>query len=167
LKNGQLQTLGSDQCSFNFKGQKELGRGDFTKIPNGGPIIEDRFSLFFSEGVKKGRISINQFVDIVSTRIAKLFGLFPQKGTIAVGSDADIVIFDPNAERTISAETHHMNVDYSAFEGMKVTGEPISVLSRGEFVIREKQFVGKPGNGQYLKRKRFEGSADRAEKAYQ
>ena len=158
LKNGQLQTLGSDQCSFNFKGQKELGLEDFTKIPNGGPIIEDRFSILFSEGVKKGRISINQFVDIVSTRIAKLFGLFPRKGTIAVGSDADIVIFDPSKERIISAETHHMNVDYSAFEGMKVTGEPISVLSRGEFVIREKEFVGKPGTGQYLKRERF-GSA--------
>lgn len=168
LKSGQLQTLGSDQCSFNFKGQKDLGLGDFSKIPNGGPIIEDRFSLFFSEGVKKGRISINQFVDIVSTRIAKLFGLFPQKGTIAVGSDADIVIFDPNAERTISAETHHMNVDYSAFEGMKVTGEPISVLSRGEYVIRDKAFVGKPGNGQYLKRKRFEASPDSsAEKVLQ
>ena len=168
LKSGQLQTLGSDQCSFNFKGQKDLGLGDFSKIPNGGPIIEDRFSLFFSEGVKKGRISINQFVDIVSTRIAKLFGLFPQKGTIAVGSDADIVIFDPNAERTISAETHHMNGDYSAFEGMKVTGEPISVLSRGEYVIRDKAFVGKPGNGQYLKRKRFEASPDSsAEKVLQ
>jgi len=168
LKSGQLQTLGSDQCSFNFNGQKDLGKGDFSKIPNGGPIIEDRFSLFFSEGVKKGRISINQFVDIVSTRIAKLFGLFPQKGTIAVGSDADIVIFDPNAERIISAETHHMNVDYNAFEGMKVTGEPISVLSRGEFVIRDKAFVGKPGNGQYLKRKRFEvANADTAQKVLQ
>ncbi|MBY0098175.1 dihydropyrimidinase [Mesobacillus maritimus] len=168
LKSGQLQTLGSDQCSFNFKGQKDLGKGDFSKIPNGGPIIEDRFSLFFSEGVKKGRISINQFVDIVSTRIAKLFGLFPQKGTIAVGSDADIVIFDPNAERTISADTHHMNVDYNAFEGMKVTGEPISVLSRGEFVIRDKAFVGNPGSGQYLKRKRFErATAATAQKVLQ
>jgi dihydropyrimidinase len=168
LKSGQLQTLGSDQCSFNFKGQKDLGKGDFSKIPNGGPIIEDRFSLFFSEGVKKGHISINQFVDIVSTRIAKLFGLFPQKGTIAVGSDADIVIFDPNAERIISAETHHMNVDYNAFEGMKVTGEPISVLSRGEFVIRDKAFVGNPGSGQYLKRKRFErATAATAQKVLQ
>lgn len=156
LKNGQLQTLGSDQCSFNFKGQKELGRSNFAKIPNGGPIIEDRFSLFFSEGVKKGRISIHQFVDIVSTRVAKLFGLFPRKGTIAVGSDADIVIFDPNKERVISAETHHMNVDYSAFEGFKITGEPISVLSRGEFVIRDKTFVGKAGRGKYVKRERFE-----------
>ncbi|KAB2338025.1 dihydropyrimidinase [Cytobacillus depressus] len=167
LKSGQLQTLGSDQCSFNFKGQKELGREDFSKIPNGGPIIEDRFSLFFSEGVKKGRITINQFVDIVSTRTAKLFGLFPKKGTIAVGSDADIVIFDPNKERVLSAETHHMNVDYSAFEGMKITGEPISVLSRGEFVIRESQFVGKPGTGHYLKRKRFGSETKASEEVYQ
>ncbi|SFE81711.1 dihydropyrimidinase [Alteribacillus iranensis] len=163
LKNGQLQTIGSDQCSFNFNGQKDLGKDDFTKIPNGGPIIEDRFSVMFSEGVKKGRISINEFVDMVSTRTAKLFGLFPEKGTIAVGSDADIVIFDPNAERTISASTHHMNVDYSAFEGMKVTGEPISVLSRGEFVIRDKQFVGKPGSGQFLKRKRFNSNLQLSE----
>nr|QFU78355.1 D-hydantoinase [synthetic construct] len=155
LKNGQLQTLGSDQCSFDFKGQKELGRGDFTKIPNGGPIIEDRVSILFSEGVKKGRITLNQFVDIVSTRIAKLFGLFPKKGTIVVGSDADLVIFDPNIERVISAETHHMAVDYNAFEGMKVTGEPVSVLCRGEFVVRDKQFVGKPGYGQYLKRAKY------------
>ncbi|ASK62442.1 dihydropyrimidinase [Virgibacillus phasianinus] len=156
LKTGQLQTLGSDQCSFNFKGQKDLGKGDFTKIPNGCPTIEDRFSLLFSEGVKKGRITINQFVDMVSTKPAKLFGVFPQKGTIAVGSDADIVIFDPNRERTLSVDTHHMNVDYNPFEGMKVIGEPISVLSRGEFVIRDKQFVGNPGEGNYLKRKRFD-----------
>jgi dihydropyrimidinase len=155
LKNGQLQTLGSDQCSFDFKGQKDLGLGDFTKIPNGGPIIEDRVSILFSEGVKKGRITLNQFVDIMSTRIAKLFGLFPQKGTIAVGSDADIIIFDPSMERTISAEAHHMAVDYNAFEGLKVTGEPVSVLSRGEFVIREKQFVGELGRGQYLKRAKY------------
>ncbi|WP_442601017.1 dihydropyrimidinase [Paenibacillus sp. KN14-4R] len=155
LKNGQLQTIGSDQCSFNFKGQKELGLGDFSKIPNGGPIIEDRFSLLFSEGVLKERISIHQFVDLVSTRSAKLFGLFPQKGTIAVGSDADLVIFDPNAKRVISAETHHMNVDYSAFEGMEVTGEPVSVLSRGEFVVRNKQFVGEIGSGRFVKRKPY------------
>ncbi|MDE5414824.1 dihydropyrimidinase [Alkalihalobacterium chitinilyticum] len=158
LKNGDLQTLGSDQCSFDFNGQKDLGKGDFSKIPNGGPIIEDRVSILFSEGVKKGRININQFVDIVATRNAKLFGLYPQKGTIAVGADADIVIFDPNAERTISAETHHMAVDYNPFEGMKITGEPVSVLSRGEFVIREKQFVGKAGTGQYLKRARYNSS---------
>lgn len=155
LKNGELQTLGSDQCSFDFNGQKDLGKGDFSKIPNGGPIIEDRVSILFSEGVKAGRITLNQFVDITSTRVAKLFGLYPKKGTISVGSDADIVIFDPNIERTISADTHHMAVDYNAFEGMKVTGEPVSVLSRGEFVIKDKQFVGKLGNGQYLKRARY------------
>ncbi|WP_062232476.1 dihydropyrimidinase [Fictibacillus sp. FJAT-27399] len=155
LKSGQLQTLGSDQCSFDFNGQKDLGKGDFTKIPNGGPFIEDRFSVLFSEGVKKGRITLNQFVDIVSTRSAKLFGLFPEKGTIAVGSDADLVIFDPAKERTISAQTHHMAVDYNAFEGMKITGEPVSVLSRGEFVIKDKTFVGELGKGRYIKRKRF------------
>ncbi|WP_053377338.1 dihydropyrimidinase [Paenibacillus sp. FJAT-27812] len=155
LKSGQLQTLGSDHCSFNFDGQKDLGLGDFSKIPNGGPVIEDRFSLFYSEGVHKGRITLHEFVDIVSTRNAKLFGLFPQKGTIAVGSDADIVIFDPLAERTLSAKTHHMNVDYNPFEGIQVTGEPISVLSRGEFVIQERQFVGSFGAGRYLKRKPY------------
>ncbi|MGC4377532.1 dihydropyrimidinase [Fictibacillus sp. Mic-4] len=155
LKNDQLQTLGSDQCSFDFKGQKDLGKGDFTKIPNGGPFIEDRVSVLFSEGVKKGRITLNQFVDIVSTKNAKLFGLFPQKGTIAAGSDADLVIFDPNARRTISAKTHHMAVDYNAFEGMEITGEPISVLSRGEFVIRDKKLVAEPGRGRYLKRAKF------------
>ncbi|WP_129689488.1 dihydropyrimidinase [Gottfriedia acidiceleris] len=155
LKNGNLQTLGSDQCSFDFKGQKDLGRDDFSKIPNGGPMIEDRVSILFSEGVKKGRLSLNQFVDISSTRSAKLFGLYPQKGTIAVGSDADLVIFDPNSKRTISSETHNMAVDYNAFEGMEVTGEPVSVLVRGEFVIREKQFVGNAGSGQYLKRKKY------------
>jgi dihydropyrimidinase len=155
LKNGHLQTLGSDQCSFDFMGQKELGRYDFSKIPNGGPMIEDRVSILFSEGVKKGRISLNQFVDISSTRSAKLFGLYPQKGTIAEGSDADLVIFDPNVKRTLSAETHHMAVDYNAFEGMSVTGEPVSVLVRGEYVIRDKQFVGKPGSGQFLKRKKY------------
>ncbi|ALC82484.1 MULTISPECIES: dihydropyrimidinase [Bacillus] len=160
LKSGQLQTFGSDQCSFHFNGQKDLGRDDFSKIPNGGPMIEDRFSLLFSEGVKKGRISLNQFVDLVSTKSAKLFGLFPKKGTIAVGSDADIVIFDPNKKRTISASTHHMNVDYNAFEGMEVTGEPVSVLSRGEFVIKDKAFTGKPGAGKYLKRSRFRSESE-------
>ncbi len=163
LRTGQLQTLGSDQCSFDFKGQKELGRGDFTKIPNGGPMIEDRLTILFSEGVKKGRLSLNQFVDITSTRSAKLFGLYPKKGTISVGGDADLVIFDPEIERVISAETHHMAVDYNAFEGMKVTGEPVSVLVRGEFVIRDKTFVGKIGNGQYVKRAKYGKSVNMTE----
>ena len=110
------------------------------------------FSVLYSEGVAKGRITINEFVDMISTSAAKTFGLFPQKGTIAIGSDADLVLFDPNVERVISAETHHMNVDYNAFEGLKVKGEPISVLSRGEFVIKDKEFVGKLGSGQYIRR---------------
>jgi dihydropyrimidinase len=163
LKTGVLQTLGSDQCSFDFKGQKDLGKEDFTKIPNGGPIIEDRLSILFSEGVKKGRISLNQFVDMTSTKTAKLFGLYPKKGTIAVGSDADLVLFDPAAERTISAETHHMAVDYNAFEGMQVTGEPVSVLSRGEFVVRDKQFAGRAGKGQYQKRAKYGELLDTSE----
>ncbi|MGG4466463.1 dihydropyrimidinase [Paenibacillus alvei] len=155
LKTGQLQTLGSDQCSFDFKGQKDLGKDDFSKIPNGGPIIEDRVSILYSEGVVGGRISLNQFVDIMSTKAAKLFGLYPQKGTIAVGSDADLVIFDPDVKRVISAETHHMAVDYNPFEGMEVTGEPVSVLSRGEFVIKNKLFTGQAGAGQFIKRAKY------------
>jgi len=155
LKTGQLQTLGSDQCSFDFKGQKDLGKDDFSKIPNGGPIIEDRVSILYSEGVVGGRISLNQFVDIMSTKAAKLFGLYPQKGTIAVGSDADLVIFNPDVKRVISAETHHMAVDYNPFEGMEVTGEPVSVLSRGEFVIKDKLFTGQAGAGQFIKRAKY------------
>ncbi|MBY0087635.1 dihydropyrimidinase [Brevibacillus brevis] len=155
LKNGILQTVGSDHCAFNFSGQKELGLGDFTKIPNGGPIIEDRMRLLFSEGVAKDKISLNQFVDMTSTKVAKLFGMFPQKGTIAVGSDADIVLFDPTLKRTISVETHHMNVDYNPFEGMVVNGDIISVLSRGSFVIRDQQFVGQAGAGRFVKRSTF------------
>ncbi|TDL80105.1 dihydropyrimidinase [Peribacillus frigoritolerans] len=165
LKTGVLQTIGSDQCSFDFKGQKDLGKGDFTKIPNGGPIIEDRLSILFSEGVSKGRISLNQFVDMTSTKTAKLFGLYPKKGTIAVGSDADLVLFDPSAERTISAETHHMAVDYNAFEGLQVTGEPVSVLSRGEFVVKDKQFAGRAGRGSYQKRAKYGELLDESKSA--
>ncbi|MFY0520720.1 dihydropyrimidinase [Lysinibacillus sp. UGB7] len=152
LKAKQLQTIGSDQCSFSFNGKKQLGLNDFSKIPNGGPFIEDRFSILYSEGVTTGKISINEFVDMVSTSAAKIFGLYPQKGTIAIGSDADIVIFDPHVKREISAKTHHMNVDYNPYEGWEVTGEPISVLVRGQYVIKDKEFVGVLGSGQYLKR---------------
>ncbi|RAI98973.1 dihydropyrimidinase [Paenibacillus pabuli] len=159
LKNGQLQTIGSDHCSFNFKGQKDLGRDDFSKIPNGGPVIEDRLSILYSEGVMKGRISLNQWVDLCSTRASKLFGLFPQKGTLAVGTDADIVIFDPSISRVISAATHHMNVDYSAFEGMPIQGCPVTVLCRGEYVIRDRQFAGVAGAGRYVKRDKYDAGA--------
>jgi dihydropyrimidinase len=155
LFNGDLCTIGSDQCSFNYKGQKELGKDDFSKIPNGCPTIEDRMAIMYEYGVVQGRIGLSRFVDITSTTAAKLFGLFPKKGTIAVGSDADIVVWDPNVVRQISAETHHLRVDYSIFEGMQVHGKARDVLLRGEFVFRDGQFVGAKGQGQYLRRRPF------------
>ena len=152
LKFNDLQVVATDHCPFCMKEQKELGKDDFTKIPNGGPGVEHRMSLVYNGGVAEGRISVNRFVEITSTAQAKIFGLFPRKGTIAVGSDADIVIFDPNEEMTISAKTHHMRVDYSAYEGMKVRGVTKTVLSRGEVVIEEGQYVGRKGHGSFLKR---------------
>jgi dihydropyrimidinase len=152
LKFNDLQVISTDHCPFCFKEQKELGRNDFSKIPNGGPGVEDRMSLIYNGGVAQGRISVNRFVELTSTAAAKIFGLFPRKGTIAVGSDADIVVFDPDEERTISAKTHHMNVDFSCYEGMKVRGVTKTVLSRGELVIEEGQYVGRQGHGSFLKR---------------
>jgi dihydropyrimidinase len=137
--------------------EKELGRDDFTKIPNGGPGVEHRMSLIYNGGVAARKIGLNRFVELTSTSAAKLFGLFPRKGTIAIGSDADIVIFDPNEEMTLSAATHHMNVDYSAYEGMKVQGVAKTVLSRGKVVIEDGKYLGKPGDGQFLKRSTFSG----------
>ena len=152
LKFNDLQVVSTDHCPFCMKEQKELGKDDFSKIPNGGPGVEHRMSLIYNGGVAEGRISVNRFVEITSTAQAKIFGLFPKKGTIAVGSDADIVIFDPDEEMTISAKTHHMRVDYSAYEGMKVRGVTKTVLSRGEVVIDEGKYVGRKGHGSYLKR---------------
>jgi len=152
LKRDHLQVVSTDHCPFCFKEQKELGRGDFTKIPNGGPGIEHRMSLIYSGGVAAGRFSVNRFVELVSTTPAKLFGLYPRKGTIAVGSDADLVIFDPNRKHTISAKSHHMRVDYSMFEGIEVTGMPDAVLSRGRVVIDGDKFLGRAGAGEFVKR---------------
>jgi len=152
LQFNDLQVVSTDHCPFCFKEQKELGRDDFSKIPNGGPGVENRMSLVYNGGVASGRISLNRFVEIVSTNPAKIFGLFPKKGTIAVGSDADIVIFDPNEELTISAKSHHMNVDYSCYEGWKVKGATKTVLSRGELVIDEGKYAGRTGYGNFLKR---------------
>ena len=152
LKNDHLQVVSTDHCPFCFKEQKELGIGDFTKIPNGGPGIEHRMSLVYSGGVAKGRFNVNRFVELVATTPAKLFGLYPRKGTIAVGSDADLVIFDPNREHTISAKTHHMRVDYSMFEGIKVKGMPGVVLSRGRVLVENEKFLGRAGQGEFLKR---------------
>src|SRR5215468_3756502 len=151
LKMDDLQVISTDHCPFCMKEQKELGKDDFTKIPNGAPGVEHRVSLIYN-GVIENRISLNRFVELTSTAAAKMFGLFPKKGTIAVGSDADIVIFDPNKDQTISVTTHHMNVDYSAYEGKKIKGVVETVLSRGAVVIEQGAFKGKSGNGQFLKR---------------
>jgi dihydropyrimidinase len=152
LRTNDLSVVSTDHCPFCFKEQKELGRDDFTKIPNGGPGIEHRMSLIYSGGVAGGRFSVNRFVELVATTPAKLFGLYPRKGTIAVGSDADLVIFDPNRKHTISVKTHHMRVDYSMFEGIEVTGMPDAVLSRGRVVVEKEKFLGRAGTGEFLKR---------------
>ena len=152
LKRDHLQVVSTDHCPFCFKEQKEMGKDDFTKIPNGGPGVEHRMSLIYSGGVAAGRFSANRFVELVATTPAKLFGLYPRKGTIAAGSDADIVIFDPNRKQTISAATHHMRVDYSMFEGIEVTGVTDTVLSRGKVVVQGNQFLGRAGAGEFIKR---------------
>jgi dihydropyrimidinase len=157
LAHDTLQVVSTDHCPFCFKEQKELGIDDFTKIPNGGPGIEHRLSLIYTGGVHGKRFSPNRFVEVVATAPAKLFGLFPRKGTIAVGSDADLVIFDPNEEQVISAKTHHMRVDYSMFEGIQIKGVPKTVLSRGRAVIDAGKFVGRPGSGQFLRRQTYSG----------
>jgi dihydropyrimidinase len=155
LDSGNLQVVASDHCSFNFKGQKDLGLDDFTKIPNGAPGLETRVQLLFAGGVLENRISINKFVDLISTAPAKLFGLYPQKGTISVGSDADLVIFNPDQEFTISAKTQHQNVDYNPYEGFKGRGVPEKVFSRGTLIFDEGSHVGRVGYGRFQKRKPF------------
>jgi dihydropyrimidinase len=155
LKRDHLQVVSTDHCPFCFKEQKELGRDDFTKIPNGGPGIEHRMSLIYSGGVSAGRFSVNRFVELVATTPAKLFGLYPRKGTIAVSSDADLVIFDSKRKHTISAKTHHMRVDYSMFEGIKVTGMPQTVISRGHVLVDGDKFLGRAGWGQFLRRSTY------------
>ena len=155
LRGNDLQVISTDHCPFCFKEQKELGRDDFSKIPNGGPGVENRMSLIYDGGVVQKRISLNRFVELTSTAAAKIFGLFPKKGTIAVGSDADIVIFNPDREEVISAATHHMRVDYSAYEGRRVRGVSEIVMSRGNVVVENGSFKGRPGGGQFLKRSTF------------
>ncbi len=160
LQFGDLQAVSTDHCSFRFKDQKTLGKDNFTKIPNGGPGVENRLALVYTGGVGQGRISLNRFVELTSTAAAKLFGLFPRKGTIAPGSDADLVIFNPRRKETISVDnpvTHHMNVDYSAYEGFAVEGFPETVISRGKIIVQDCEYVGKRGDGQYLKRDYFSG----------
>lgn len=157
LREGVLQLVATDHCPFTLA-QMSAGREDFTKIPNGGPSVEHRMSLLFHGGVAGGRFDVRKFVGLTSTAAAKMFGLYPRKGTIAVGSDADIVIFDPAGEATISAATHHMRVDYSVFEGMRVRGVVETVLSRGRVIVEGGRFTGRAGDGQFLRRDRFKAS---------
>ena len=152
LADGTIQTVATDHCPFNFKGQKEMGRGDFTKIPNGIATLGDRFNLLYTYGVGKGRLSLNRFVDVIATAPAKLFGMYPQKGSIIPGGDADLVVFDPNAETVISAETQNHNVDYTAFEGFGLKGLAKTVFLRGKVVVDDGKYIGHKGQGQFVHR---------------
>ena len=159
LQRNDLQVVSTDHCPFcmkeGFQGQpkqKELGKGDFSKIPNGAPGVETRMALMFDGGVVAGRITPSRWIELCSTTPAKIMGLFPRKGTIAVGSDADIVIWDPKATQTLSAKTHHMRVDYNPYEGRKVKGKALTVLSRGEVIVEKDRFIGKKGRGKFIKR---------------
>jgi dihydropyrimidinase len=150
-----LSVVSTDHCPFRWADQKTLGRDDFSKIPNGGPGIEDRLMMIHEFGVRSGRISLNRMVELLSTNPARFFGLYPRKGTIAVGSDADVVVFDPDKRVTISAERSHSRVDYNLYEGTQVTGAPEIVLVRGKVVVEGGELVGKPGDGRFVKRARF------------
>jgi dihydropyrimidinase len=151
LRTNDLSVVSTDHCPFCFKEQKELGIGDFSKIPNGIPGVEHRVDLTF-QGVLAGEITMARWVEVNATTPARMFGLYPRKGVLAPGSDADVVVYDPAAKQRISAATHHMSVDYSAYEGKEVTGRAETVLSRGQFVIDAGQFVGNEGHGKFLVR---------------
>ena len=151
INQGLVQVVATDHCPFKWE-QKLMGKDDFSKIPNGHPAIENRMELLFSEGVQKGRISLNKFVEVACTNPAKIFGMFPRKGTIAPGSDADIVLIDPDQRHTLSAATHHMNVDYSAYEGWELTGKVKTVLLRGKIAIDKGQCLVEKGYGQFIRR---------------
>ena len=152
IKDGYIETIATDHCPFSFNRDKQLGKEDFTKCPNGAPGVEERIPLIFSEGVMKNRISINKFVEVCCTNPAKIFGLYPKKGTIAVGSDADITIIDPNKEVVLTTDKLHSNVDYTAYEGFKLKGYPIFTILRGKIISKDGEFVGGKGYGKYQKR---------------
>ena len=156
INQGLVQVIGTDHCPFKWE-QKLMGKDDFSKIPNGHPAIEHRMELLFSEGVAKGKLSLNKYVEVTSTNASKIFGMFPKKGTIGVDADADIVIFDPNFNHTISVETHHMNTDYSAYEGWEVTGKVKTVFLRGKVVIDDNKCLVEKGYGQFVKRAKVKG----------
>ena len=152
LKTGQVSTVATDHAPFDFAGQKDMGKDNFTLIPNGIPSLEDRVNLLYTHGVSEGRLTLNQFVDVASTQAAKLFGLYPRKGGIQLGSDADLVVYDPHYRGKISAETHHLNIDYSAFEGWEVKGRPSVVTVRGKVQAQDGNFIGEQNRGQLLRR---------------
>lgn len=152
IRDGNIQVVATDHCPFSFNKDKQMGKDDFRKCPNGVPGIEERIPLMFSEGVSKGRISINKFVEVCSTNPAKIFGLYPKKGVIQVGADADIVIIDPNKEVKLSKDMLHENVDYTAYEGFELKGYPIYTIVRGEIIVKDNEFVGKKGYGKFIKR---------------
>jgi len=156
INQGIVKVVATDHCPFKWQ-QKLMGKDDFSKIPNGHPAIENRMELLFSEGVGKGRISLNKYVEVTSTNPAKIFGMFPRKGTIGIDSDADIVIFDPNEKHTISASSHHMNVDYSAYEGWELTGKVKTVLLRGRVAVDNNVCKLEKGYGQLIKRNKVNG----------
>lgn len=151
INQGLVQVVATDHCPFMWE-QKLMGKDDFSKIPNGHPAIENRMELLFSEGVNKGKITLNKYVEVSSTNAAKIFGMFPRKGTIAVGSDADIILIDPNEKHTVSAATHHMNVDYSGYEGWELTGKVKTVLLRGAVAIDNNDCKVQKGYGKFIKR---------------
>jgi dihydropyrimidinase len=155
LAGNDLQVISTDHCPFCMKEQKELGKDDFSKIPNGAPGIETRMSLIYDGGVVGGKISLNRFVELTSTNPAKMMGLYPRKGTITVGADGDLVVFDPNATMTFGADTLHMKVDYNPYEGRTVKGVPTTVLSRGNVIADKGQFLGKAGDGKFVPRKTY------------
>jgi dihydropyrimidinase len=155
VRRDTLSAISTDHCAFLWDGQKTLGRDDFSKIPNGAPGLENRLQMIHEFGVRGGRISLNRMVELLATSPAKLFGLYPRKGTIAVGSDADIVVFDPEKRVTISSATDHSKSDYNLYEGTEVTGSPEVVLLRGQVLVEGDEFVAQPGIGQYIARARF------------
>jgi len=152
LREGVIQTVATDHAPFDFEGQKRMGMSDFTKIPNGIPSLEERINLLHTHGVRAGRIDLHTLVNVASTQVARMFDLYPRKGSIQPGADADLVVYDPGHRGVISARTHHMNVDYSAFEGWKTEGRPSVVTVRGEIAVRDGQFVGDPARGRFLRR---------------
>jgi dihydropyrimidinase len=155
LATNQLQAVSTDHCPWYFETQKTLGRSSFAQIPNGAPGIETRVPLIFSEGVGKGRLSLERFVEVCATAPARLHGLYPRKGTIAVGADADLVIYDPKKEVTLSHKTLHQQVDYCPYEGQVVRGYPRTVLLRGQVIVQDGEFVGEKGQGRFVPGKPF------------